>query len=98
MVGRLFSFAIGIVSYSFCRAFDGTSFKNKFNILSFSQVEIYGKEKNLPNIFNMTAMYVVRFEHEKNHWIGQKEINHKVFYRAFHGASSGKKFKLLSFT
>jgi hypothetical protein len=30
--------------------------------------------------------------------IGQKEIHHTAFYRAFHGASFGKKFKVLLFT
>jgi hypothetical protein len=29
---------------------------------------------------------------------GQKEINHTAFYRAFHSASFGKKFKVLLFT
>ena len=29
---------------------------------------------------------------------GQKEINHTAFYRAFHDASFGKKFKVLLFT
>ena len=71
MFERLFWFAIGIVSYSFCRAFDGTPFKNEFNILSFSQVEIYEKQKSLSNIFNMmrsnNVMHVVHFEYKKNH-------------------------------
>jgi len=42
---RLFWFGIGIGVYSFCRAFYGTSFKTKLNVLSFSQVEIYVKQK-----------------------------------------------------
>ena len=46
MFGRLFWFATDIGSYSFCRIFDGMSCKRKFNILLFSQVEIYAKQKS----------------------------------------------------
>ena len=41
----LFYFAIGICSYSFCRAFHGASFTRKIKMLSFSQAEIYPEKK-----------------------------------------------------
>ena len=50
---QLFWFAIGFGIYKFCRAVDCTSFKNKFNIPWFFQVEIDAKQNNLPNVFNM---------------------------------------------
>ena len=37
-------------------AFDGTSFDEKIKVLSFSQVEIYAKQKDLSNIFSMFNM------------------------------------------
>jgi hypothetical protein len=42
---NLFCFEIGICSYSFCRAFHGASFIRKIKMLSFSQAEIYAKQK-----------------------------------------------------
>ena len=35
-------------SYNLCRVFEGASFKKKFKILSFSQVEIFAKQKSAP--------------------------------------------------
>ena len=34
-------------------AFDATSFDEKSKVLSFSQVEMYAKQKGLPNTFSM---------------------------------------------
>jgi len=48
-------FAIGISLYRFCTAFNGASFEKKMKILSFTEVEIYAKEKCRRNIFNMVG-------------------------------------------
>ena len=100
---RLFWFAIGICAYSFCRAFDGTSFKTKFNILSFSQVEIHAKQKSLPNIFIMLnavgqiiIMLLFHFEYGKNDQNKSIGICLYNFCRAFHGASFKRKIKISS--
>ncbi len=57
MFRRLFCFPIGICSYSFCRAFDGASFEKKIKILSFSEAEIYAKQKDFPNIFLLRTVW-----------------------------------------
>ena len=50
---ELFRFVIGFGLYKFCRAFDGASFKKKFNIPSFSEVKIYTEQKRSSNVSSM---------------------------------------------
>jgi hypothetical protein len=45
--------AIVYFLYCLCRALNGASFETEIKILLFSQVEIYAKQKCLPNIFIM---------------------------------------------
>ncbi len=84
---RLFWFAIGIGVYSFCRAFDGTSFKTKLNVLSFSQVEIYVKQK-------LFERFSIWWEVIFSWWLfissirktiraGKKKFNHTAFVELF---------------
>ncbi len=49
--GRFLCSVLEICSHSFYRAFDGTSFKKRTWMLSFSIAEIYVKQKRLPSIF-----------------------------------------------
>jgi hypothetical protein len=76
---RSLYFAIDIGSYHFYRAFDGISFEKQIKILTYSQLELYAKQKSLPNIFimvntvrNSIPMYLFHFWLWKNrrisHW------------------------------
>jgi len=87
MFKRLFWFSIRIVSYRFCRAFDGMYFKNELNILSLSQVEIYEKQKVF-QIFSiwwevtmLRMLFILNIR--KTIRTGQKEINHIGFIELF---------------
>ena len=96
--GRFFSAALEICSYSFCRAFDGTSFKKRIRMLSFSQAEIYAKQKSLQTFllnsirWQVSAvMELFHFKHGNNHRNKSIGICLYSFCRAFHGASFQEK-------
>jgi hypothetical protein len=73
--------------YKFCRAFDGTSFQNKFNIPSFSQVHIYAKHR----VFQTFSIWwtvppscrVFIFSIRKTIRTGKKEFNNALFINIF---------------
>ena len=67
-VWKKFLFAIGLFYTASVELSTAHLSKNKIKILSFSQVEIYGKQKSFPNIFIIsTTMWVVHSKNGKNH-------------------------------
>ncbi len=54
-VSNALCFAIEISLYRFCTAFRGASFEKQIKILSFTEVEIYAKEKSRRNISNIVG-------------------------------------------
>ena len=72
---------------NFCRAFDGTSFKRKFNIPLFFQVEIYAEQKSLPtfSVWSEVTLKCTLFilSIRKTVRKSKKKFDHTVFVELF---------------